>query len=110
MNWLLPDYIADALPQEAARIERLRRSVLDLLRGHGYELVMPPLLEYLESLMTGAGKDTDLRTFKLVDQLSGRSLGVREVLPMLRLDSSVTVTPEEDSEPWIADLIKALKP
>lgn len=77
MNWLLPDYIADALPQEAARIERLRRSVLDLLRGHGYELVMPPLLEYLDSLLTGSGSDLSLRTFKLVDQLSGRTLGVR---------------------------------
>ncbi|MEI7613474.1 MAG: ATP phosphoribosyltransferase regulatory subunit [Betaproteobacteria bacterium] len=77
MNWLLPDYIADALPHEAARIERLRRSVLDLLRGHGYELVMPPLLEYLDSLLTGSGSDLTLRTFKLVDQLSGRTLGIR---------------------------------
>jgi len=77
MNWLLPEYIADALPQEAARIERLRRSVLDLFRVHGYELVMPPLLEYLDSLLTGSGSDLTLRTFKLVDQLSGRTLGVR---------------------------------
>ena len=77
MNWLLPEYIADALPQEAMQIERLRRKVLDLFRVHGYELVMPPLLEYLESLLTGSGSDLKLRTFKLVDQLSGRSLGVR---------------------------------
>ncbi len=77
MNWLLPEYIADALPQEAARIERLRRAVLDLFRVHGYELVMPPLLEYLDSLLTGSGSDLTLRTFKLVDQLSGRTLGLR---------------------------------
>jgi ATP phosphoribosyltransferase regulatory subunit len=77
MNWLLPEYISDALPQEAARIERLRRSVLDLFRRHGYELVMPPMLEYLDSLLTGAGSALTLRTFKLVDQLSGRTMGVR---------------------------------
>ena len=77
MNWLLPEYIADALPPEAMQIERLRRKMLDLFRVHGYELVMPPLLEYLESLLTGSGSDLKLRTFKLVDQLSGRTLGVR---------------------------------
>ena len=77
MNWLLPEYIADALPAEAAQIERLRRSVLDHFALRGYELVMPPLLEYLESLLTGAGQDLKLRTFKLVDQLSGRTMGVR---------------------------------
>jgi len=77
MNWLLPEYIADALPQEAARIEHLRRAQLDLFRLHGYELVMPPLLEYLDSLLTGSGSDLTLRTFKLVDQLSGRTLGLR---------------------------------
>ncbi len=77
MNWLLPEYIADALPHEAAQVERLRRALLDLFRVHGYELVMPPLLEYLDSLLTGSGSDLSLRTFKLVDQLSGRTLGVR---------------------------------
>lgn len=77
MNWLLPEYIADALPAEAARIERLRRTVLDLFASRGYELVMPPLLEYLDSLLTGSGQDLELRTFKLADQLSGRTLGVR---------------------------------
>ncbi|MCX7294612.1 ATP phosphoribosyltransferase regulatory subunit [Janthinobacterium sp.] len=76
-NWLLPENIADVLPSEARKIEELRRIMLDNFRLYGYELVMPPLLEYLESLMTGAGKDTDLRTFKLVDQLSGRMLGLR---------------------------------
>jgi ATP phosphoribosyltransferase regulatory subunit len=77
MNWLLPEYLADALPAEAARIESLRRSVLDHFRSHGFELVMPPMLEYLESLLTGAGQDLKLRTFKLIDQLSGRTMGVR---------------------------------
>ena len=77
MNWLLPDYVADALPQEAARIEGLRRTVLDLFRAHGYEFVMPPLLEHLDSLLTGSGSDLKLRTFQIVDQLSGRTLGVR---------------------------------
>ncbi|MCB4361317.1 ATP phosphoribosyltransferase regulatory subunit [Quatrionicoccus australiensis] len=77
MNWLLPEYIADALPAEAARIEQLRRTVLDHFRAGGFEFVMPPMLEYLESLLTGAGQDLNLRTFKLVDQLSGRTMGVR---------------------------------
>ena len=77
MNWLLPEHFADALPSEAAQIEGLRRRLLDLFRVHGYELVMPPLLEHLDSLLTGSGQDLKLRTFKLVDQLSGRTLGVR---------------------------------
>ena len=77
MNWLLPEYIADALPHEAAQIERLRRTVLDLFRVRGYELVIPPLLEHIDSLLTGSGSDLSLQTFKLVDQLSGRTLGVR---------------------------------
>jgi ATP phosphoribosyltransferase regulatory subunit len=76
-NWLLPENIADVLPSEARKIEELRRTLLDNFRLYGYELVMPPMLEYLESLLTGAGKDTDLRTFKLVDQLSGRTMGIR---------------------------------
>ena len=77
MNWLLPEHIADALPHETARIERLRRTILDMFCAHGYEHVMPPMLEYLDSLLTGAGGDLKLRTFKLVDQLSGRTLGLR---------------------------------
>lgn len=77
MNWLLPEYIADALPAEAARIEAARRLLLDHCKVRGYELVIPPMLEYLDSLLTGAGQDLKLRTFKLVDQLSGRTMGVR---------------------------------
>ncbi|RJF98716.1 ATP phosphoribosyltransferase regulatory subunit [Noviherbaspirillum saxi] len=76
-NWLLPENIADVLPSEARKIEELRRTLLDNFRSYGYELVMPPMLEYLESLLTGAGQDMDLRIFKLVDQLSGRTMGVR---------------------------------
>jgi ATP phosphoribosyltransferase regulatory subunit len=76
-HWLLPDYIVDVLPAEARLIERLRRAILDLFETHGYELVAPPLLEYVESLLSGTGKDLDLATFKLVDQLSGRMMGVR---------------------------------
>ncbi|MCC6534207.1 MAG: ATP phosphoribosyltransferase regulatory subunit [Burkholderiales bacterium] len=76
-RWALPEYIEDALPGEALRIERLRRRILDLFFRHGYELVIPPLIEYLESLLTGTGSDLDLCTFKLVDQLNGRMLGLR---------------------------------
>jgi len=76
-NWLLPEYIEDVLPAEAAQIESLRRSLLDLLDVHGYQLVMPPMLEYLESLITGVGHDLDIATFKVVDQLTGRLMGVR---------------------------------
>ncbi len=75
--WVLPDQIADVLPSEARYIENLRRALLDTARVYGYELVMPPLVEHLESLLTGTGEALDLQTFKLVDQLSGRSLGVR---------------------------------
>jgi len=76
-SWQLPDQIADVLPSEARHIEELRRLFLDTARGYGYELVMPPLLEHLESLLTGTGEALDLQTFKLVDQLSGRTLGLR---------------------------------
>lgn len=75
--WLLPEHIADVLPAEARRIEELRRQLLDVARGYGFELVMPPLLEHLESLLSGTGRELDLQTFKLVDQLSGRTLGLR---------------------------------
>ena len=75
--WVLPDHIADVLPSEARHIEELRRQLLDTARGYGYELVMPPLLEHLESLLSGTGEALDLQTFKLVDQLSGRSMGLR---------------------------------
>ena len=75
--WLLPEHIADVLPAQARHIEELRRGLTDVARSYGCELVMPPLLEHIESLLSGTGRALDLKTFKLVDQLSGRTLGVR---------------------------------
>lgn len=88
-TWLLPEYIEDILPDEARRVERVRRRILDDFAAHGYELVMPPLLEYVDSLLTGTGHDLDLQTFKLVDQLSGRMLGIRaDITPQVaRIDA-----------------------
>ncbi|MGB8856795.1 MAG: ATP phosphoribosyltransferase regulatory subunit, partial [Burkholderiales bacterium] len=88
-KWLLPEYLEDILPPEAQNIELVRRALLDLFHGHGYELVMPPLLEYVESLLTGTGRDMDLATFKLVDQLSGRQIGIRaDITPQVaRIDA-----------------------
>jgi ATP phosphoribosyltransferase regulatory subunit len=89
VKWLLPEYVEDILPVEAMRIERLRRRILDLFFKRKYELVMPPLLEYMDSLLTGTGHDLELRTFKVVDQLSGRMMGVRaDITPQVaRIDA-----------------------
>ena len=76
-HWLLPEGIEEMLPDQAWRAEALRRRLLDVYRSWGYELVIPPLIEFLESLLTGTGNGLDLRTFKLTDQLSGRTMGVR---------------------------------
>ncbi|CAG4899782.1 ATP phosphoribosyltransferase regulatory subunit [Paraburkholderia saeva] len=88
-TWLLPENIADVLPSEARKIEELRRRLLDRFRAYGYEMVMPPMLEYLESLLTSGGTDLNLRTFKLVDQMSGRTLGLRaDITPQVaRIDA-----------------------
>lgn len=88
-NWLLPESLADILPAEARRIEELRRDLLDLYRTYGFELVAPPLVEYIDSLLSGTGSDLNLRTCKLVDQLSGRTLGVRaDITPQIsRIDA-----------------------
>jgi ATP phosphoribosyltransferase regulatory subunit len=75
--WLLPEGVEEALPGEAEALERLRRTLLDQMQRWGYEPVIPPLIEYLDSLLTGAGSDLELDTFKLVDQLSGRMMGLR---------------------------------
>ncbi|MEW6414928.1 MAG: ATP phosphoribosyltransferase regulatory subunit [Pseudomonadota bacterium] len=87
--WLLPENVEDVLPPEAWRMEDMRRALLDLFRGRGYQLVIPPLMEYVESLLTGVGADLDLKTFKLVDQLSGRLMGVRaDITPQVaRIDA-----------------------
>jgi ATP phosphoribosyltransferase regulatory subunit len=76
-RWLLPEGIEELLPPEAQRVEQLRRRLIDLYDGWGYDLVIPPFIEYLESLLTGVGHDLELKTFKLTDQLSGRLLGIR---------------------------------
>ena len=88
-RWLLPEDIADVLPAEARKVETLRRSILDLYQSYGYELVAPPILEFLDSLLTGTGSDLNLQTFKLVDQLSGRTLGLRaDITPQVaRIDA-----------------------
>ncbi len=90
-RWLLPENISDVLPREARRVEQLRRALLDLYRGYGYELVIPPLIEHAESLLTGTGSDLDLRTFKLTDQSSGRLLGLRaDTTPQVaRIDAHI---------------------
>jgi len=87
--WLLPEFVEDILPEEARRIERMRRTVLDLFAVHGYQMVVPPMIEHIESLLTGTGRDLDLQTFKLVDQLSGRTLGLRaDITPQVaRIDA-----------------------
>lgn len=88
-NWILPEYIEDILPPEAEKIERLRGALLGLFASHGYEQVAPPLIEFTESLLTGTGHDLDLATFKLVDQLSGRMMGLRaDITPQVaRIDA-----------------------
>ena len=87
--WLLPENVEDVLPPEAWRMEDMRRALLDLFRSRGYQLVIPPLMEYVDSLLTGVGADLDLKTFKLVDQLSGRLMGVRaDITPQVaRIDA-----------------------
>jgi ATP phosphoribosyltransferase regulatory subunit len=94
-NWLLPDYLADILPAQARQIEDLRRKLLDLFRTFGFETVSPPMLEYIESLLTGAGQGLGLRTFKLVDQISGRTLGLRaDMTPQItRIDAHLLNRP-----------------
>ena len=88
-RWLLPEDIADVLPAQARKVENLRRTILDLYQSYGYELVSPPILEFLDSLLTGTGSDLNLQTFKLVDQLSGRTLGLRaDITPQVaRIDA-----------------------
>lgn len=90
-NWLLPEYIQDMLPDEAWRVEQMRAQTLELLRRAGYQLVAPPLLEYAESLLIDNSRDMDLRTFKLVDQLSGRTLALRaDITPQVaRIDAHI---------------------
>lgn len=94
-RWLLPENFSDILPLEARRVEELRRALLDLYRGYGYELVIPPLIEYLDSLLTGTGSDLELRMFKLNDWASGRMLGLRaDATPQVaRIDAHILNRP-----------------
>lgn len=88
-RWQLPDGVEEVLPAQAAAVERLRRQLLDLYRSWGYQLVIPPLMEFTESLLIGLGDDIDLLTFKMIDQLSGRTLGIRaDITPQVaRIDA-----------------------
>jgi len=94
-TWQLPAHIEDIHPPEAQRVEALRGRLLELFRTCGYQVVMPPLLEYVDSLRVGTGVDLDLRTFKLVDQLSGRQMGVRaDITPQVaRIDAYLAQRP-----------------
>ncbi len=94
-KWILPEHIEDVLPAEAERIEALRRALLDHFRANGYRLVQPPLVEHLDSLLTGTGRDLDLQTFKVVDPMSGRLLGVRaDITPQVaRIDAHLLNEP-----------------
>lgn len=88
-HWLLPEGVEEMLPVQAARLEQLRREILDVFDGWGYDLVIPPMIEFLESLLTGTGHDLDLQTFKITDQLTGRMMGVRaDITPQVaRIDA-----------------------
>ena len=96
--WLLPDGINESLPDEAESLEAMRRELLDLYRGWGYRFVMPPLVEYLESLSIAMGSQLDLQTFKITDQTNGRMMGVRaDITPQVaRIDShAMSLLPEQ---------------
>lgn len=94
-RWLLPDGIEEILPPQAHRIEQLRRHLIDLLDSWGYNFIMPPVLEYLDSLLTGAGKNLDLRTFKVTDQLSGRMMGLSaDTTPQVARIDAHSLAPE----------------
>ncbi|HSC81495.1 MAG TPA: ATP phosphoribosyltransferase regulatory subunit, partial [Chitinolyticbacter sp.] len=90
-NWILPENISDVLPREARQIEAMRRSMLDLFGRYGYELVMPPLVEYVESLFLHDDPALNLKTFKLVDELTGRQMGLRaDITPQVaRIDAHI---------------------
>ncbi|MGG2395626.1 ATP phosphoribosyltransferase regulatory subunit [Pseudomonas sp. SH1-B] len=110
-RWLLPDGIEEVLPPEAARIEAARRQVLDLFQRWGYEFVVTPHIEYLESLLTGAGQDLDLRTFKVTDPLSGRQMGFRaDITPQVARIDAHTLRREGPSRLCYAGSVLHAKP
>jgi ATP phosphoribosyltransferase regulatory subunit len=107
-RWLLPQAISDLLPPHAQELEDLRRAILDCYRGWGYELVIPPLIEYLDSLLIGSGGDLDLKTFKLIDQLSGRTMGVRaDITPQVaRIDAHMRQSRQVDRLCYCASVLR----
>jgi ATP phosphoribosyltransferase regulatory subunit len=110
-RWLLPDGIEEVLPPEAARIETARRQVLDLFQRWGYELVITPHMEFLESLLTGAGQDLDLKTFKVTDPLSGRQMGLRaDITPQVARVDAHTLRREGPSRLCYAGSVLHAKP
>ena len=110
-RWLLPDGIEEVLPPEAARIETARRRVLDLFQCWGYELVITPHVEFLESLLTGAGQDLDLKTFKVIDPLSGRQMGLRaDITPQVARVDAHTLRREGPSRLCYAGSVLHAKP
>ena len=110
-NWILPEYIEDVLPAEAERTEALRRVLLDHFRGEGYRLVQPPLVEHLDSLLTGTGSDLELQTFKVVDPLSGRLLGVRaDITPQVaRIDAHLLNEPGVTRLCYAGSVLRAVR-
>ena len=99
-KWVLPDYVEDVLPPEAARMEQTRRALLDAFAAAGYALVNPPLIEHLDALLTGTGQDLEHNTFKLIDPLSGKILGVRpDITPQVaRIDATYHAESQADAE------------
>ncbi|WP_312930116.1 ATP phosphoribosyltransferase regulatory subunit, partial [Stutzerimonas nitrititolerans] len=110
-RWLLPDGIEEVLPPEAARIETARRRVLDLFQRWGYELVITPHVEFLESLLSGSGQDLDLKTFKVIDPLSGRQMGLRaDITPQVARVDAHTLRREGPSRLCYAGSVLHAKP
>jgi ATP phosphoribosyltransferase regulatory subunit len=109
-TWLLPEAIDDVLPREAAALEALRRALLDHLASHGYRLVRPPLIEHLDSLLTGSGRDLELLTFKTVDPQSGRLVGVRaDITPQVaRIDAHLLNEPGPSRLCYAGSVLRAV--
>jgi ATP phosphoribosyltransferase regulatory subunit len=107
-RWLLPDGIEETLPAEARRLETMRRAILDLFDRWGYALVMPPLIEYLDSLLTGVGRDLDLQTFKVTDQLTGRLMGIRaDMTPQAaRIDAHYVQRPHASRLCYVGSVLR----
>ncbi len=106
--WLLPDGVEELLPAEAQRIENLRRKLISTYQHWGYQLVFPPLVEFLDALLTGVGQDLDLQTFKLTDQISGRMMGVRpDMTPQVaRIDSRMHESGQSNRLCYIGSVLR----